>query len=142
MLNSARHHDSAAFHLLDAVLQHRAINLFQNVLTHVNAQIRDEDRVQDGATRLLCETCAPYGFLSDTTWDGPLRLHCGRPDGYLTTQRRFLFACGDGGVDDSIARPIRRVGLGATGSDRIIAAVPSTERCRRRTETTVGMRQM
>lgn len=82
------------------------------------------------------------GFVADTTWDGPLRLHCGYPDGYLTSQRRFLFACGDGGMDDSSARPIRRIGFGATGSDRIIAAVPGTERRRRREETTVGMRQM
>jgi hypothetical protein len=82
------------------------------------------------------------GFASDTTWDGPLGIHCGYPDGYLAAQRRFLFACGDGGIDDSSARPIRRIGIGAVGSDRIIAEIPGNERRRRVTETTVGMRQM
>ncbi len=84
----------------------------------------------------------PDGHVSDSTWDGPLRLQCGVPNGYLTAHRLMLFACGDGGLDDSTTRPERRIAIGPASGDRLIATIPGTERRRRIEETTAGMRQV
>lgn len=82
------------------------------------------------------------GFVGDSTFDGPLRLQCGWPVGHLDAVRRFVYACGADGPDDTSSRPMRRIGIGLLGSERVIATVPGLERRRRVEQTTAGMQQV
>jgi len=107
-----------------------------------NVVIVDDTALVFDQFRRRISRYTPSGFVADSTWDGPLRLQCGIPNGYLAAHRLMLFACGDGGADDSSARPVRRIAIGPTSGDRLIATIPGTERRRRITETTAGMRQM